>query len=92
KELDLPFVFEPLTRNNILADVFAREGIRNYRLAETEKYAHVTYFFNGGTEREFDCERRLLVPSSKDVTTYDQLPEMSAFKITDKVLRQIDED
>ena len=92
KELDLPFVFEPLTRNNILADVFAREGLRNYRIAETEKYAHVTYFFNGGTEKEFGCENRLLVPSSKEVMTYDQLPEMSAFKITDKVLRQIDED
>lgn len=92
KTFNLPFVFAPLERHNILADVFAREGVRNYRLAETEKYAHVTYFFNGGTEKEFNCERRLLVPSAKGVTTYDQLPEMSAFKITDKVLRQIDED
>ncbi|MFX8910880.1 2,3-bisphosphoglycerate-independent phosphoglycerate mutase, partial [Acinetobacter baumannii] len=65
-------------------------GVRNYRLAETEKYAHVTYFFNCGIEREFACERRLLVPSPK-VATYDLQPEMSAFKITDKVLRAIDE-
>lgn len=92
KTFELPYVFAPVENRNILADVFAREGIRNYRLAETEKYAHVTYFFNGGTEREFDCERRLLVPSARGVTTYDQLPEMSAFKITDKVLRQIEED
>jgi 2,3-bisphosphoglycerate-independent phosphoglycerate mutase len=91
KTFDLPFVFAPVERSNILADVFARAGVSNYRLAETEKYAHVTYFFNGGTEKEFDCERRLLVPSAKGVTTYDQLPEMSAFKITDKVLRLIDE-
>ncbi len=91
KTFDLPYVFAPLERRNILAEVFARAGVSNYRLAETEKYAHVTYFFNGGTEKEFDCERRLLVPSAKGVTTYDQLPEMSAFKITDKVLRAIDE-
>jgi len=69
---------------------FARDGVRNYRMAETEKYAHVTYFFNGGIEQPFDCERRLLVPSPK-VATYDLEPEMSAFKVTDKVLRAIDE-
>ena len=90
KEFPLPFVFSPLAHRNILADVFARENIHNYRLAETEKYAHVTYFFNGGTEKEFACESRLLVPSQK-VTTYDLAPEMSAFKITDKVLRTIEE-
>jgi 2,3-bisphosphoglycerate-independent phosphoglycerate mutase len=59
-------------------------------MAETEKYAHVTYFFNGGVEQEYPCERRLLVPSPK-VTTYDLEPAMSAFKVTDKVLRAIDE-
>src|SRR5215216_6533808 len=62
----------------------------NYRLAETEKYAHVTYFFNGGVEKEYPCEQRLLVPSPK-IATYDLQPEMSAFKVTDKVLRGIDE-
>jgi len=74
---------------NILADVFALHTIENYRMAETEKYAHVTYFFNGGIEGEFPHEKRLLVPSPK-VATYDLAPEMSAFKITDKLLRAID--
>src|SRR5207245_11260878 len=75
---------------SILADVFAAFVICNFRLAETEKYAHVTYFFNGGTEKEFPCEQRLLVPSPK-IATYDLEPEMSAFQITNNVLRAIDE-
>jgi 2,3-bisphosphoglycerate-independent phosphoglycerate mutase len=87
---NLPIAFPQLRHQNILAEVFAAVGVRNYRLAETEKYAHVTYFFNGGTEREFPSERRLLVPSPK-VATYDLMPEMSAFKVTDKILRGIDE-
>jgi len=86
----LPVAFAQLRHRNILAEVFASLGVRNYRLAETEKYAHVTYFFNGGTELEFPSERRLLVPSPK-VATYDLMPEMSAFKVTDKILRGIDE-
>lgn len=90
KTYPFPVAFPPEHPRNILAEVFARVGVRNYRLAETEKYAHVTYFFNCGIEREFACERRLLVPSPK-VATYDLQPEMSAFKITDKVLRAIDE-
>ena len=86
----LPIAFAQLQHKNILAEVFAAVGVRNYRLAETEKYAHVTYFFNGGTEREFPSERRLLVPSPK-VATYDMMPEMAAFKLTEKILRAIDE-
>jgi 2,3-bisphosphoglycerate-independent phosphoglycerate mutase len=86
----LPVAFPPRHHRNVLAEVFAGVGTRNYRLAETEKYAHVTYFFNGGVEREYPCERRLLVPSPK-VATYDLQPEMSAFAVTDKVLRGIDE-
>jgi 2,3-bisphosphoglycerate-independent phosphoglycerate mutase len=87
---DLPIAFPPQEHRNVLAEVFGRVGVRNFRLAETEKYAHVTYFFNGGVEKEFPCERRLLVPSPK-VATYDLEPEMSAFKVTDKILRAIDE-
>ena len=90
KTFPLPIAFPQLQHNNILAEVFAAVGVRNYRLAETEKYAHVTYFFNGGAEREFPHERRLLIPSPK-VATYDLAPEMSAFKITDKLLRAIEE-
>ena len=90
KTYPLPVAFPPTQPTNILAEVFAAAGVRNYRMAETEKYAHVTYFFNGGTEREFAHERRLLVPSPK-VATYDLQPEMSAYKLTDQILRAIEE-
>ena len=90
KTYPLPVAFPPDQPRHILADVFALNEIDNFRLAETEKYAHVTYFFNGGTEREFPHEKRLLVPSPK-VATYDLMPEMSAFKITEKFLRALDE-
>jgi len=90
KSYPLPVALPPELPINILAAVFGGLGVRNYRMAETEKYAHVTYFFNGGTEREFPYEKRLLVPSPR-VATYDLVPEMSAFKITDKLLRAIKE-
>jgi len=89
KTYPLPVAFPPELPRNILAEVLAASEISNYRMAETEKYAHVTYFFNGGTEREFPHEKRLLVPSPK-VATYDLAPEMSAFKITDNFLRAIE--
>ncbi|HET9477915.1 MAG TPA: 2,3-bisphosphoglycerate-independent phosphoglycerate mutase, partial [Pyrinomonadaceae bacterium] len=87
---NLPVAFPPRQHHNVLAEVWSNTSVRNYRMAETEKYAHVTYFFNGGVEREYPCEQRLLVPSPK-IATYDLQPEMSAFKVTDKVLRGIDE-
>src|SRR5574341_366073 len=90
KTYPLPVAFPPELPRNILAGTFAAHEVDNFRLAETEKYAHVTYFFNGGTEREFPHEKRLLVPSPK-VATYDLAPEMSAFKITDRFLRALDE-
>jgi 2,3-bisphosphoglycerate-independent phosphoglycerate mutase len=90
KTFPLAIAFGPQAHRNVLAEIFGHAGVRNYRLAETEKYAHVTYFFNGGVEQEYPCERRLLVPSPK-VATYDLEPEMSAFKVTDKVLRAIEE-
>jgi len=77
EKMDLPAVFIPTAPRNGLAEVFAREGITNLRTAETEKYAHVTYFFNGGREEPFPGETRELVPSPK-VATYDLQPEMSA--------------
>ena len=86
----LAVAFPPRHHTNVLAEVFGALNVRNYRMAETEKYAHVTYFFNGGVEQEYPCEKRLLVPSPK-VMTYDLQPEMSAFSVTDKVLRAIDE-
>jgi 2,3-bisphosphoglycerate-independent phosphoglycerate mutase len=91
KTYPLPVAFAPELPINILASVFGGLGVRNYRIAETEKYAHVTYFFNGGTEREFPHERRLLIASPR-VATYDLVPEMSAFQITDKMLHAIEQE
>ena len=72
-----------------LAEVLAEHGIRQLHLAETEKYAHVTYFFNGGREDEWEGETRILVPSPKDVATYDQKPEMSAAEVTRRFEEEI---
>ncbi len=89
KTYPLPVAFPPTQPRNVLGEIFGGLGVRNYRMAETEKYAHVTYFFNGGQEIEFPHEKRLLVPSPK-VATYDLAPEMSAFKLTDKILRALE--
>jgi 2,3-bisphosphoglycerate-independent phosphoglycerate mutase len=85
----LPVAFTPDEETNVLAQVFAREGILNCRLSESEKYAHVTYFFNGGVEVEHPCEHRILVPSPKLVPNQFQ-PEMGSFKVTDKLLRGLE--
>jgi 2,3-bisphosphoglycerate-independent phosphoglycerate mutase len=85
----LPVAFGPEHNEEILADVFAEARLRNLRIAETEKYAHVTFFFNGGVETEFPGEKRILVPSPK-VATYDLKPVMSAEGITEEVIRQIE--
>ena len=90
RSFPLPVAFPPHDHKNVLAEVWEKICVRNYRLAETEKYAHVTYFFNGGVEKEHGCERRLLVPSPR-IATYDLQPEMSAFKVTDNVLRGVAE-
>ena len=86
--LALPVAFGPQTRRNILAEVASNAGMTCLRLAETEKYAHVTYFFNGGEEKEWPGESRHLVPSPK-VATYDLQPEMSAAGVTDRLLEAI---
>ena len=86
----LPIAFAPHNHQNVLAEVWGGRSVHNFRLAETEKYAHVTYFFNGGVEKEYPCERRLLVPSPK-IATYDLQPEMSAFKVTKELLGAIQE-
>ncbi|MGI8919071.1 MAG: 2,3-bisphosphoglycerate-independent phosphoglycerate mutase [Pyrinomonadaceae bacterium] len=85
----LPIAFEPHDHHKVLAEVWAAMTVENFRLAETEKYAHVTYFFNGGVEKEYPCERRLLVPSPR-IATYDLQPEMSAFKVTKQLLTAIE--
>jgi len=83
-----PFIFEPAELAHILGEVVSAAGKSQLRIAETEKYAHVTYFFNGGIERPFPCEDRKLVPSPK-VATYDLQPEMSAREVTDQVLARM---
>jgi 2,3-bisphosphoglycerate-independent phosphoglycerate mutase len=86
--LRLPCVFPPESRDHILVDTVASLGQKTLRIAETEKYAHVTYFFNGGVEAEYAGETRILVPSPK-VATYDLKPEMSAAEVTDALIREI---
>ena len=90
KNFSLPVVIPPESLDNILANVMGQMSLRNLRVAETEKYAHVTYFFNGGVEKPFPGEDRLLVPSPK-VATYDLKPEMSAAGITDAVIKAVEE-
>ena len=84
----LPVVFEPQTFSGNLADVLEAHGRTNLRLAETEKYAHVTYFFNCGREQPYQGEDRVLVPSQK-VATYDLMPEMSAYGIAEQLVADI---
>ena len=90
KKFRLPVVIAPESLNNILANVMAQMNMRNLRVAETEKYAHVTYFFNGGIEQPFPGEDRVLVPSPK-VATYDLKPEMSAAGIADAVVKAVED-
>jgi 2,3-bisphosphoglycerate-independent phosphoglycerate mutase len=90
RRLNLPLAFGPEEIHNMLAEVFAREGLRNLRIAETEKYAHVTYFLNGGVEKPFALEERILIPSSK-VATYDLEPTMQAVAIARRAAEAIAE-
>ncbi len=86
KEFGLPVAFPPEHPSNVLADVLAAHGLRQLHIAETEKYAHVTFFFNGGVEKSVPGEQRILVPSPRDVPTYDHKPEMSAGGVTDELV------
>jgi 2,3-bisphosphoglycerate-independent phosphoglycerate mutase len=84
----LPLAFPPIEIKNTLADVLSQNGLKQLHIAETEKYAHVTFFFNGGVEEPKKNEDRVLVPSPK-VATYDLKPEMSAYEVTEKVVEAI---
>ena len=88
KNYALPMIILPESMENLLANLLAQAQLRNLRIAETEKYAHVTYFFNGGIETPFPGEDRLLIPSQK-VATYDLMPEMSAAGIADGVIKAV---
>ena len=84
----LPAAFPPQSINNGFGEFLAAQGLKQLRIAETEKYAHVTYFFNGGIETPYTGEDRIMVPSPK-VATYDLQPEMSAREVTDKLVEAI---
>ncbi|MCP1728106.1 2,3-bisphosphoglycerate-independent phosphoglycerate mutase [Natronospira proteinivora] len=90
-DFDVPVAFPPSHPKNNLGEYAAKLGLRQLRIAETEKYAHVTFFFNGGQETKFEGEDRILVPSP-DVRTYDLKPEMSAPEVTDKLVEAIESD
>ena len=83
-----PVLFKPVQLNNIFGEVVSKAGLTQLRIAETEKYAHVTYFFNGGEEKQYPGEDRILIPSPK-VATYDLQPEMSAPEVTEKLIEAI---
>jgi 2,3-bisphosphoglycerate-independent phosphoglycerate mutase len=89
--LRLPALFSPQTLANILGEVLSRNNIAQFRVSETEKYAHVTYFFNGGREEPFPGEERLLIPSVKHVPTYDLYPQMRAEEIAEATVNKIKE-
>jgi 2,3-bisphosphoglycerate-independent phosphoglycerate mutase len=88
-DLPTPVVFEEQDVPATLAEVLSEQGLRQLHVAETEKYAHVTYFFNGGREEAWPGEDRVLVPSPRDVPSYDRKPEMSADEVADRVVDEI---
>jgi 2,3-bisphosphoglycerate-independent phosphoglycerate mutase len=88
-ELDCPVVFGEQRVADTIAEVLSRRGVRQLHVAETEKYAHVTYFFNGGVEEAWPGETRILVPSPRDVASYDLKPEMSAAEVADRFCAEI---
>jgi len=87
---DLPIAFPSEVYPDILAEVVSKAGLKQLRIAETEKYAHVTFFFNGGVEKPWPGEDRALIPSPQDVATYDQKPSMSAVEVTDEVVKRVE--
>jgi len=89
EDFDFPVAFPEQHVDQVLAEVLADNGVRQLHMAETEKYAHVTYFFNGGEEAEFAGETHTLVPSPRDVPSYDHKPEMSAVELTDAFVAEI---
>jgi len=88
-EYDIPIAYPAERLTNVFGDYISKLGMHQLRIAETEKYAHVTFFFNGGREEPFEFEERILIPSP-DVATYDQQPEMNASKLTDHMVESIE--
>ncbi len=91
EDFDCPMAFEPAHLKGIFPEIVSKAGLSQLRIAETEKYAHVTFFLSGGDEKQYRGEQRVLIPSPK-VKTYDQCPEMSAGPVTDRLLSLLDSD
>jgi len=91
KGLPVTVAFSPIQLQNTLAEVISKEGLRQLHIAETEKYAHVTFFLNGTNEQPFPLEDRAIIPSP-NVASYNEVPEMSVYKITDRILKEIKEE
>ena len=85
---NVEIAFKPTVLKNTFGEYISGKGLKQLRIAETEKYAHVTFFFNGGNEKQYEGEDRILVPSPK-VETYDLKPEMSAYEVTENVVNAI---
>ena len=90
--LPLPIAYPPEVIENTLGDYVSAQGLKQFRVAETEKYAHVTFFFNGGVEKQAEGEERCLVPSPKEFPTYDLIPQMSAVKVGEECVKAIASD
>ncbi len=88
KSLDVSIIYPPQDHKNVLGEFLQNQHLTQLHIAETEKYAHVTFFFNGGIEKPFDGEERILIPSPK-VATYDLKPQMSALELTEELVKQI---
>lgn len=91
-DFNLPIAYPPIELKNILSDIVSRNGLKQLKIAETEKYPHVTFFFNGGEEKVIDGEERVLIPSPREVSTYDEKPEMSAPEVTEKFLEILEQE
>ncbi len=91
-KIRLPILFDKEKINGTLSDFLSKQKVKQFKIAETEKYAHITYFFNGGEKKPFEGETHKLIPSPKDVETYDQKPEMSAYQVTEKLIEALNQD
>ena len=89
KIVGVPIAYLPELPEQTFGETISKLGMQQLRIAETEKYAHVTFFFNGGVEEPFQGEERILIPSPKEFPTYDKIPEMSAYKVTESVCEEI---
>ena len=90
QDLEADVLFDAEIPSQTIGELVSERGLEQLRIAETEKYGHVTYFFNGGSEQVFDGERRVLIDSPRDVATYDLKPQMSAPEVTDRLIEALD--